>query len=319
MRATFVLSFGAVASALPAQELRHAVAAADVVVVATAGSAQPHGEHLWLHRLEVESVLRGDAGAALVVVEHRTLSEHNRPVGGERRLYCLARFAGAGAAGLPAAAAPYFKMCGHPGSNPPVADAAAEPALELARIVLAAEAGTGADALLPRLLALVFEGKGDARLEAVRMLSERRPLLDALDQLQQSALLSRAVGETEDVPLKIALAELCAERRLDGLVDALCLSNDAVEDRRFAEALGRIAAHLHGEEAAGVLRPHILRARDADARGRLLLALGATSTEAALEALLRMRSIGGADPWVDAALELHGAPRALEAVGKKKG
>jgi hypothetical protein len=150
----------------------------------------------------------------------------------------------------------------------------------------------------------------------VRLLAERRALLDALRELEWSRLLSRAVAETDDVAFKVALAELCAEKQLDGLVAALCVAVPVTGDPRFLRALGRIARVLHGEASADLLRGHANGARQADLKGRFLLALGATGTDAARAALLRMRQDGPGNEHVEAALRELGVP--AEAAGDRK-
>jgi len=320
MRALPLLSISllAAASAAPAQSLRHAVGSADVVVVATLSGSRDLGENLTAHQLTVHETLKGKAPAELSVVHLRGVCTHQGP-DGEQRLYCLSDFSKAATrADLPSAWAPYFKMTGHAGGNPAVADPDNAPECELARIVIDSEAGTAAKDINRRLMQLVLFARDTVRTEAVQLLTERPVLLGALDSLQLSNLMSRAVGETEDIPFKIALAELCAERHVEGLVDALCISVDEIDDPRFARALGRLARYLHGENAVDVLRPHIVKRTRPEVRSRLLLALGATSTERALEALLRMRSMQGGDKAaVDAALRAHGSRRAKAAVGQK--
>lgn len=318
MRALTLLSISLLLGAAPAQSLRHAVRDADVVIVATQVSSQDLGNNLTMHRLRVEKTLKGTPPAEISVVHLRGVCAHQQPRA-QQRLYCLDDFAkGAAAADLPGTWAPYFKMKGHAGSNPTVADAERGPECELARIVIDSEEGAAAKDINRRLMQLVLFGRDVTRTEAVQALTERPVLLGALDALQLSDLVSRAVGETEDIPFKIALATLCAERRVEGLVDALCISIESVDDPRFACALGRLATLLHGEDAVDVLRPHIVKRTRPATRDRLLLALGATSTNRALEALLRFRSMeSGRTDAVDAALRAHGSRRAKAAVGQK--
>ncbi len=310
----------AVSAPVSSQQLRRAVAAADRVVVATGVGVQPLGKQLIAHRLRISTTLRGEPIDELTVIEHKRLSEHTRPKPGVQRLYCLSSFADkAHALGLPGSRAPYFKMTGHPGSNPDVPDVDESAAVELARLILAGEHGVAAGDTAGPLLALVFDGPPGIREEAVGAFIERSALRDALGAPQKGQLMARATGETEDVRFKIALAQLCAEMRLPGTVDALCLSFDAVDDRRFAITVGRIAKALHGEKAIDVLRPHLVRQQHQTTRAKLLLALGATQTHAALEALLRMQRTGGRDlPFVEAALAAHDTRRAREAIAEKR-
>jgi hypothetical protein len=322
MKTTILIAALSLARTTSAQDLHRAVASADLVVVATDARVRPLGKELLLHRLDVAATLRGDAADHVTVVEHRNLSAHLRPRPGERRLYCLVDFsAKAAALGLPARQAPYYKMCGHRGSNPAVGDPSSDPWVELTRAVLASENGATPAEHVAALLRLALTGPREMRTEAVTALTVNRRLHPALGREERSRLLSRAVAETDDVPFKIALASLCAEVRMDGLVDALCGSVDDVADPRFAETLGRIARRLHGERAIDVLRPHLVKATGSPSHARLLRALGATSTERALDALLQMHSAGGSElPEIEQALGLHGSPRALRVVrGKRPG
>jgi len=318
---SILLSALAIASTLvasaPGQQLRRAVASADLVVVGKAEVTMSPDEDVILYQLRIARTLKGDAPAQVTVVHSTGLSLHNRPVEDTQRLFCLHDYsAAARKAGLPPAQAPYFKMSGYAGSNPMVAanDPADDPAVQFAQIVLDSENGTSAHKVLPRLLTLVFNGTSPINTESVNYIREREVLRDAIDPLGQSQLLSRAVGESDDVQLKIALAQLCGECRMDGLVEALCQSMDAMHDREFAATVGRIASYLHGERAAKVLAPFIDRARGTELRGNLLVALGATSTEAALDALLRLRSKDPGNEYIEAALRLHGSKRAIEAI-----
>lgn len=302
-----------------AQELRSGLNAADLVVVATDAGVRPLGSQHVLHRLQVHKTLKGASEDVITVVEWTRLSQHLRPAPGETRLFCLHALTNETErpAGLPADFGPYYKMNGHAGSNPAVAkDRDDDPVLQLARLVLDAEAGRSPRETAEKLCALTLSGTGAMRFEAVRLLTERRALLDAVRELEWSKLLSRAVGESDDIAFKVALAELCAEKKLDGLVNALCVSVPVVGDPRFLRALGRITSALHGEGSMDVLRPHLTGARQADLRGRYLLALGATGTEAARTALLRMRQDAPRNEHVEAALRELGVP--TEAAGEKK-
>lgn len=306
------LSF--VAGSAWAQDVRRSVADAAAVLIGTSRDVERVSENLVIHRVVVERVLHGDVGEVVSVVDLPTLSLHVRPQRGQRRLFCLGTFERqARRHGLPDRWAPYYRLSPAPAAHPLVnSSETSQGLLDFVQIVLDSERGAGPRPVNDRLLPLIFEGPAAVRLEAVHLLTQRRVLLEALTPLQLSQLQARAVGEVDDVSFKVALAELLAERRLEGLVDALCLSIDAVEDRRFAESLGRIAKLMHGEDALEVLRPHLEQRRRADAHGRLLIALGATSTERALRALLRMRASDTGDrQWVDAALRLHGSPEAL--------
>ena len=160
------------------------------------------------------------------------------------------------------------------------------------------------------------------RTEALHVLAERDVLQSYLNKIQMSAILSRAIGETDqdkdkDIPYKVALADLCAVKRVDNLVASLCVSVPQTGDERFLRALGRITTFLHREQAAATLMPHVQRARG-KSRDRLIYALGATATDGALKALLKMHDGGKDRVAVVAALRVHGAPRALSKIRKQK-
>lgn len=307
------------AAASPRAQLRHAVAGADVVVVAAHVGRETLDREWIVHRLRVRLALRGAVPDVISVVEPRRLGVHARPRADAPRLYCLHRFdERARRAGLPDRLGPYFKMNGHEGADPVVRDPERSPHVRLARLVLASLGGRPAKELAGEVLDLVFAGPLDVRTEAVGMIVENPVLRSALGPLDWSRLVSRAVGETEDVSFKIALARLCAEQRIPGLVASLSLAVDQVPDRRFALALGRIARTLHGEDATRVLRGQMARARTRTARGALMLAIGATSTESGLEELLRLRALARAEDRapIDAALAVHGSARARAVLGK---
>jgi hypothetical protein len=302
-------------AAARAQHLRDAVVTCHVVAVGTVVGVQPRTEQV-LHRLRLEPPLRGETPPLVTVVEPKGIVLHQQPRPGERRLCCLRRLPAEATSGLPAQLAPFFELSALEGSHPPVGpDAGADPYVRLAQLVLESEAGRAPAALAPDVLALALAEDSGARTEAVRMLIERPMLRSSLAPVQWSRLVARAVGETTDVPYKISLAELAAEQKLPGLVDALVVSVDAVGDERFLACLGRVARVLHGDAALDVLRPHLTRPQRPESRARLLRVLGETRTERALQALLRMRELDGADAAVEAALRAHGSVRARPAGG----
>ena len=315
----WILLVGALASLSPAQKLRHGIAAADRVVVGQHVSAKPWGEHLVMHTIQVSETLKGEATDTVVIVDMPSVSLHTRPVSGETRLYCLHDFTqGAANAGLPEAEGPFYKLSGYLGSAPRLAgDMGKDPHLQLARIVLDWESGVSTQQTAYALVDLALLGAPSVRAEAVAMLSERAILRARLTPMHWGELLAKTAGETTDIEFKISLAHLCAEQRLDGLVDALCMSMREVDEPAYTRVVGRITRSLHGEGSLEALRPHLMTSTN-EHRQRLLMALGATSTESALNALLRMRSLGS-DPSVDAALREHDSPRAMAALkGKKK-
>ncbi len=338
---TALLASAVLAPLVTAQNLRFAVASADIVVVGTDVGVRPIGKELIVHRIRVERTLRGSAPAIVSVVEHKNLSLHQRPTPAQQRVYCLHAIPEATMDRMPVPASmrPLWKMSGERGSNPTLVgglpseprltDAAEQSAktqakqspaqklLEFIDVVVAAETGTSARKLAPRLCRLALDGDpavGAVRLEATRLLAERSTLQANLTAIDRSQLQARAVGESIDIPLKIALAELCATCEIDGLVGALILGIEQIQDPRWPRAIGRVAKHLHGDQSAAVLRQHIAASKSPKARGALLIALGATSTEGALDTLLTWRKRNGAGKFVDAALQLHGSRRALDAL-----
>ncbi|MEZ5964513.1 MAG: hypothetical protein R3F56_11755 [Planctomycetota bacterium] len=325
---TLGVAFGVVLLAclrpLPAQELRVAIDQAPVIVVGQHRGVRPRGDDFLVHRVAVLRTLRGDVATEVNVLEWKKLSFHQRPALAAIRIYCLHPVDDAEQLGLPAGR--YYRMDAHPGSHAPVGTTTVEgrpriedgdPVVRLAALLLEAQrdgsiAGRKAD-----LLDLALRTPSPVRVEAARLLVERAPLLDGLNPVELASLLARATAETEDVEYKLALATVCAERRMPDVVEGLCIAWPQIDDENFSRAIGRFAKHLHGEAATAQLLPYLQRARDPKLRGHVLLAIGATSTDSALEALLRARPLEGDKTAVDAALRLHGAPRAIEAAGKR--
>ena len=66
-----------------------------------------------------------------------------------------------------------------------------------------------------------------------------------------------------------------------------------------------------------MLQQRMTQLRDEKDRAVVLLAIGATNTDSALDALLRM-DMAGKNTAVEAALKEHRSPRAREAIAKKK-
>lgn len=307
-------------AALPfatAQELRRGLVTADAVVVARQVGKSPHGDEVVLHRLQVLLDVRGATGAsAVTVIDWPKLSLHQRPMLRQSRLYCLQDAAPtAQRLGLPANDGPYYTMVGWPGSNPLVgADPAADATVRFAQLLAGGDTGTPPETTAQGLAAMALQTDPVVRVEAARYLAERPDLRSRLGGLTWSRLVARAAGEVDDVGYKIALAELCAEQRLEGVFDALVVGLGQVHDDEYARTVGRLGTGLHGEEAAVRLRTRLLQAVEPSARKGLLLALGATSTTTALDALLAMDR---QDAAVEAALREHRSPRARDAVTRK--
>lgn len=310
--------FLALLSLAPAQELRRGLVAADAVLVGRQVGKKPHDDTVTLHRVQVLLDVRGAQGAtAVTVLDWPKLALHQRPQPRQSRLYCLQDASKvADKLGLPATDGPYFRMVGHPGSHPLVgAEAAADPYVRFAQLLAASEAGAPPTDTANGLFTTALQGDAAVRAEATRYLTERPDLRSKLGGLQWSQLVSRAAGETADVPYKIALAELCAEQRLEGVFDALVIGLTEVSDPEYARTVGRIGKVLHGEDAATKLTERLRQAGQPATRATLLLALGATNTQSALDALLRMDK---KDVAVEAALREHRSPKAQEAAGTKK-
>ncbi len=299
----------ALASILPCQQLRRAVLAADAVVVATDTRVIPLKTHM-AHRLTIADALKGTDAEKITVLVVKNASIHSKPVPGQRRLYCLHDCNQTALdAGLPPQFAPYYKMSGYQGSNPVIAkDAQDNAAIVFAKIMLRAEEGTAPQEVATQLLKLAFIKDRNVRKESIETLAERQTLQSHIDEISMTRILSRAVGETDDIPYKIALASLCAEKRMDKLIDSLCASVEQVGQEEYLCALGRLAAYLHKEQATNVLMPHISKT-SGTIRKRLIITLGATSTESALEALGKFKEADDS-PSVIAALGVHGSPKA---------
>lgn len=308
----------AVLAPLSAQELRVAVDEAPCIVVGQHRGVRPHGNNFLLHKVAVLRTLRGEVADVVTVVEWKKLSYHVRPVIAATRLYCLHPIEDGSQLELPAGR--YFRMDAHPGSHAAVAATADEeaPVVRFVRLLVEAQQEGSIAGKKTALLDLALSGPDPVRMEAARLFSERAALLDALDPIELASILTKATAETDDIDYKIALATVCAERRMPGLVEALCIAWPQIHDERFSRAVGRFAKHLHGEEATEQLLPYLQRARDPELRGHVLLAIGATSTESALEALLRVRRLETDKAAVDAALRLHGSPRGAAVLDGKR-
>lgn len=320
-----LLLFGALSCLAPtatSQDLRRGLVDADLVAVARQIGKTEFSTELTLHRLQVLHPVRGAGDhKAVCVLDWPKLGLHDRPTPRQSRLYCL-QDASVQAArlGLPAADGPYYKMVGWAGSNPLIgADIGKDPIVHFAQLLARGEAGATPLNTATELCTIALQGGPGLRTEAARFLAERPDLRSKLTQLQWSQLLTRTSGEIDDVTHKIALAELCAEQGLDGLIDALALALGQVQDAEYARTVGRIGKLLHGEAATEKLEQRLRLAGQPQDRAALLLAIGATNTSSALEALLRMDTAGaGKDPAVEAALREHRSPRAQEAISRRK-
>lgn len=299
---------------LSAQQLRHGIADAAIVVIAEPLGSSAAGEHLVAHRFRVIEAIKGEATGEIVVLEATDVADAPAPRGTGRRLLCLV----ADHRRDPPEGGPFLRATGYPGEDPTLgANIASAHILELARTLVASELGAEPARIADVFVRLTLEGRGIAQREAAEVLRERDVLRSHVSQVDIDQMLSRAVAETNDVELKIALASLCAEARPSGVVEALCGALMQCRDERFALAIGRIARHVHGEDANAVLQRFLRQARG-PLHDSLLLALGATKTESALTYLLEIRRQRGAGQAVDAALRAHGAVRAIDAIEPPK-
>ena len=312
---------------LPAQKLRRAIAGANLVVIAKVIRVIPTKTHV-IHRLRIEELLRGPANRTqigqLSIVETKRVAQHNKPIPARSMLYCLHDIGVlARNARLPAHLGPYYKMSGYPGSavvleKARAGEATEDPRVRFARVLIASQKGQSPRRTAEELFAIALRGDKRVRIEAAESLAERAMLGRYLTMIHLSTLLARAAGETDDIPYKIALASICAERKMDALIPSLCVSVEHVGEESFLRALGRFARFIHKENADEALLTHVRRARG-KTKDRLIFALGATSTEGALETLLDMQLRGGAhSAAVESALRIHGSPRATAAIAKKK-
>ena len=319
MRLPTILAVGLLCIPGNAQQLRRGIAEADLIVVAQRLEIRAAGNDLTLHRLEVLETLKGQETPRIAIIGSSKIADQPKPGSDKPRLYCLRKDA---RKGLPPSADPIYRMLGYQGANPEVKRSdAQDPSLLLVGILIASEDGVSPKTTCDSLFDLAIQSSQEIRLEAIQTLRERPVLAGRLSAFQMSNLLSLAVAETEDIPFKISLSSLCAEQKMKGVIEALCISLDRVGDRRFTTALGRMARVIHSEAASELLQGELLKARKEETRARLLHALGATQTQGALQALLRYRRINGAGEAIDAALRAHGSKQAraaLEASDKGK-
>ncbi|MHC5064641.1 MAG: hypothetical protein ACYTG5_11785 [Planctomycetota bacterium] len=304
-----ILCTALLCSPVLAQHLRRGIIEAELLVIAKQVEVENEGEQFRRHRLEILEALRGENPGTVTIYSLRQVADQPRPVDQAVRLYCLSRDK---REGLPTAQHPKFRMLGYSGSNPQVDPKSEDDAiLGFARVLMASEEGASPGTTCDALFDMVIGENRIARDEALQSLRERNIVAAKMSAIQLSNLLSMAVAETEDIPFKINLASLCAEREMRGVIEALCISLDRVGDPRFTASLGRMAQRIHKDEAASILQAEILKARSPEKRARLLHALGSTQSPRALEALLRYRKVNGSSAPVDAALRAHGSKQAL--------
>lgn len=309
------------ATAPPAQDLRRGIADADLVAVARQVGKRKHNDQVDLHRLQmIHEVFGCDGQSAVTVLDWARLSVHQRPQPRQSRLYCLVSASStAQRLGLPKDGGPYYKMVGWSGTNPLIGkEPEKDGIIRFAAVIARGKRGASAVQTGSELATIAVHGSAPVRTEAAKLLTERGDLRGVLVAPQWSQIIGRASGEIEDVPYKIALAELCAEQRLSGLIDTLAVSLGPVQDPRYARAIGRIARMLHGEDATAVLERRLSSLRDPKDRAVVLQAIGATNTETALAFLLRLDGVMGRNAAVEAALREHRSPQAKAAVARRR-
>jgi len=271
-----------------------------------------------MHRVQILDPLRGVNGdRAVTVLDWPKLSLHNRPTPRQSRLFCLQDASvAAQRLGLPSSGGPYYKLLGWAGSHPLIsADRDNDPIVKFARVMTNSERGVAPAETAAALAHLAISGDVKVRTEAARYLAERGDLRSKITSVHWTQLMASATGEVEDIDRKIALATLCAEQRLDGLVDALAVSLGPVTDPRYARCVGRISKALHGERATEILGRRLRNLAKPEDRKMLLLAIGASNTQSALDALLKMNQ---RDDAVVAGLREHRSKRAQDAVKARR-
>jgi hypothetical protein len=327
LRPLLAASVALLAAAVPAQELRRAALEADFVAVARHQSQREHESSYELHTLEIVRAVAGasdKAPKAVVVIDYVDVRRAMRPGTPTKRegqtqsplqLYCLQDASReAKALSLPAANGPYFTLSQRAGSNPIVGDDLdADPTMRFCSLLFASEAGRAPQEIASQLVTFALQDHAATRIEAAKLLTERPLVAARVTDLQWGDLLARTSAETADSDYKLALFELCATRRMPGLVDAMMVSLDKERSPRFARAVGALCAATLGDDAARPMVERLRNTAEPEARKSLLLALGATKSKQALEALLKLKQVAGSDPAIEAALREHARTEDAEA------
>lgn len=306
-----------------AQELRYAALDADFVAVARQIGDRSEGEdHITLHTLQVVRAVRGgptSAPSTVVVIDYPDVRLHFRPTPQKSLLYCLHDATKrANDLKLPADKGPYFTMSQRAGSNPPIgSDLEADPTLRFCALLIQCENGVQPAQVAERLIETAMSQDASTRLEAARLLAERPLAAARIPDLRWGDVLARATAETDDADYRIAMFELCATRRMPGLVDAMLVALDKTHTPEFARAVGRLCTATLGEDAATPIVERLSINAEPAIRQSLLLALGATRSQKALDALLRMKQANSRDPAIDAALREHSGKAATEAAERR--
>jgi len=311
------------ATSLRAQELRYAALDADFVAVARQVGVKEEGEHLELHTLQIVRAVRGGPATApqtVVVLDYVDVRLHFRPTPRQSLLYCLHDATKAASTyGLDAAKGPYFTMSQRAGSNPLVGkDLDADPTLKFCNLLLKAESGEQPAQVAEALVETALSEHPATRIEAARLLAERPLTAARVPELRWGDVMARTSAETDDADYRIAMFQLCATRRMPGLVEAMLVSLDKTQTPQFARAVGRLCASMLGEGAATPIVERLSINAEPGVRKALLLALGATRTPQALDALTRMKQNNSSDPAIDAALREHSGKAAQDAVESRE-
>ena len=304
-----LLAIAAVAP-LSGQQLHIGVARADHVVLARQVGVQPLGKGLLLHRFETVEAFGEGAPQRFSIPIATEISDQPRPAPTSVRLCCLRDRRDNG--DLPERFGPYFDLTGYRGDHVAVDDEADRTGVrELVDVLRRAAEGRRPADSAGDLARLVLRGTGPARREAAEVLRSRTVLRDALSRLEQDSLLTLAVGETEDVDLKVSVASLAVECNGETALAAVVPALRTCHDPSYALALGRLARFVHGTEADDAIAPMVGTLRG-PARDAGLIAIGATRTDGALERLEAIRERDGSSDALIAALRAHGSTAALK-------
>lgn len=303
-----------------AHQLRRAIPASSQVLIGKPEGIEAFGERFLLHKVRVLHTLKGSPIPTPVVriVQIRGITTHVEPGRTGPRLYCLRPLgADADRLGLPGDRQPYFRLNGHQGSHPRLdpategPDPSRDPLVALTQALVAGESGQPLEATRDALLALAMHPDPIARFEATMALAEREALHRRIDMVRMANLLNRCAGETDDLVYRIALAELCATRKNPGVVEALCMGLDRIEDLGYARSAGRIAGYVAGDRVTEILNPRIRHVSSDIERGRLLVMLGASGAESGLKLLLEHGRSRPNTPMLREALLANGRPQAV--------
>ncbi|MEO0477872.1 MAG: hypothetical protein AAF196_00180 [Planctomycetota bacterium] len=305
-------------STLTAQQLRLGVARANYVVIARQVAVQPLGDHV-LHRFEVIDRLKGEPQDTFSIAVPKRVADAPSP-GFEtsNQLLCLRPTR---RNDVPERFLPIYRLTGYQGDRFVVDDSEESQGLvSLVRALLDSESGVKPADIGDRVVDILLGGEGQARLEASETLRGRVVLRDEIPDVRADQLLLLAVGSSEDSNLKRSVARLCVEANVDNALPALCAAVHQNDDEEFATTVGRLAQFKMGEEAASAFDDLLERVRG-PARDRILIAVGATRTQGALDRLRREWERSGRREGLVKALRAHGsedAIRIIESGGERR-